>query len=166
MHGKPDIGNRPGDRLFLRVTGTSTRPRNQSKNDCSKSQGMDLQKHTIPEKGGSNMATVKAYRCNRTGLMFPADYVEQWGIKYGIGLGCKPVSEALVNDYKAKKTGEGESEMYPVATSCAEVTEVEVDEDVYNAKRAILNYEDPNLNARAIIMRLRQISHGKIIVKE
>lgn len=44
------------------------------------------------------MATVKAYRCNRTGLMFPADYVDQWGIKYGIGLGSKPVSEALTNN--------------------------------------------------------------------
>jgi hypothetical protein len=102
--------------------------------------------------------------CTRTGLMFPSDYVENWGKKYGIGLGPVPVSEALVNDYHFRACGEGENKMIPVGVCRAPIAAVECDADEYEAKKATLAIDDPKMSARAQIMRERQIAHGKLVV--
>lgn len=47
------------------------------------------------------MATVNVYKCNKCGSLYPADYFEEWGRKYGIGLGKVPVCEALNSDYQS-----------------------------------------------------------------
>lgn len=41
------------------------------------------------------MAKIKVYRCGHSGLYFPGDYAEKWGMFYGRGLGPTPVSECL-----------------------------------------------------------------------
>jgi len=105
---------------------------------------------------------VRAFRCSRTGLYFPADYVEGWGTKYGIGLGPTPVSEALVNNYQSVPiAGEGTDAMHPVGNCHAQVDLVEVTQAEYNENAAVLVRDDPRMVRRASIMRGRQIAHSR-----
>lgn len=108
---------------------------------------------------------MQAYQCLRTGVMFPEDYFEGWGTKYGIGLGPVPVSEALTNNYTGKPAraagGQGE-EMYPIGTCCAQVQLVTVSDTVFKDNAAVLAIDDPALNIRGQIMRDRQIANKRI----
>jgi hypothetical protein len=108
------------------------------------------------------MSIVGAYRCSRTGLYFPGDYVEQWGIKYGHMLGPVPVSEALVNDYltPVAKNARGEATMHGVANCRAQVDFVLIDEEEYRDNAAILEIDDPDCSRRGEIMRARQLVHS------
>jgi hypothetical protein len=45
------------------------------------------------------MAKITVCKCNKCGTIYPADYYEQWGRKYGIGQGATPVCEALNSRY-------------------------------------------------------------------
>lgn len=103
------------------------------------------------------------FRCSRTGMLFPADYIEQWGKKYGIGLGSTPISEALVNCYESpliRNEEHPELTMYPIATCRAQVDLCEMDETAAAARLAILAIDDPHMEARSIIMRNRQRDHS------
>jgi len=108
---------------------------------------------------------MQAYQCLRTGVMYPEDYFENWGTRYGIGLGPVPVSEALTNNYTGKPvrsaSGQGE-EMYPVGNCMAQVQLVTVTESVYKDNAAVLAIDDPALNVRGVIMRDRQIANKRI----
>lgn len=101
---------------------------------------------------------VFAFRCSRTGLYFPADYVEQWGRKYGDGLGPVPVSEALVNAYDQPipDTGRVGEAMHPLAVCRAQVDLVQITESEYESKRAIIDKHDPAMTERAALMREKQ----------
>lgn len=98
------------------------------------------------------------FRCSRTGVLFPPDYVEQWGRRYGIGLGSTPISEALVNCYES---GIGANprdpmlSMFPVAVCRAQVDLVDIS-DVTGETMAIIAIDDPDMVKRAEIMRGRQ----------
>ena len=102
---------------------------------------------------------VRAFRCSRTGLYFPADYVEEWGRKYGNGLGPIPVSEALVNAYDQPiaihPTKPGEA-MHPLCACKAQVDLVEITEEEYNSNKAIISTDDPDVYDRATLMRAKQ----------
>ena len=99
----------------------------------------------------------------RTGLLFPEDYVENWGIKYGIGLGDKPISEALTNQYWCKKAiGHDGKEMYPVGVCLAPIQMVEVTDAVFKEGAAVLAIDDNGMNTRGAILRARQASHNKV----
>lgn len=100
---------------------------------------------------------MKAFRCSRTGLLFPGDYVEGWGSKYGIGLGPEPISEALVNDYHRKVSEEGESPMHGVSVCRAQVDLVEVTEAEFEANKAILSIDDVKMGKRSGIMQGKQL---------
>ena len=108
------------------------------------------------------MATVKAFRCSRTGMCFPPDYIEEWGKKYGIGLGPVPVSEALVNDYfrpvvsDPKESGE-KSAMHPLSVCKAQIDFVDVEQAEYDANIPILAIDDQNLIRRGQLMRDKQL---------
>lgn len=107
------------------------------------------------------MAKVKAFRCSRTGLFYPSDYVEQWGRKYGRGLGTVPVSEAVVNMYRRKPVyGRDGLMSHPIANCRAQVDMVEIEEADYLANLAILHIDDPDYQKRGELM------HHKGMVKE
>jgi len=106
---------------------------------------------------------MKAFRCSRTGVLFPADYIEQWGIKYGIGLGCVPVSEALVNLYHIEpdfSKVSPDKAMYSVAACRAQVDFCEVTEEEWEKKKAVIAKEDQDYQIRSVIMRNRQLEHS------
>lgn len=103
------------------------------------------------------------FRCSRTGMLYPPDYIEQWGRKYGIGLGCTPVSEALVNVYTSPlvaNEAHPELTMYPVSNCFAQVDFVILDKEPPADRIPILAIDDPNMQARAEIMRSRQRVHS------
>jgi len=100
---------------------------------------------------------MKAFRCARTGVMYPADYVEQWGRSYGIGLGPTPVSEALVNDYdKPVVTSVDGQSMHPLSVCAAQIDCVDVPEMEYNEKKGILHIHDIGYQRRAKLMIEKQ----------
>ena len=45
------------------------------------------------------MAIIDVYKCNKCGAVYPSDYFEQYGRKYGKGIGRPPVCEALSSKY-------------------------------------------------------------------
>lgn len=98
-----------------------------------------------------------AFRCSRTGLYFPEDYVEEWGKKYGHGLGPDPVSECLVNDYHHPVNHKNSPPMHPVSVCKAQVDLVDVSEEEFNSHRAIIAKDDPQLVRLSKIMRDRQM---------
>lgn len=102
---------------------------------------------------------ITAYRCSRTGLYFPGDYVENWGKKYGNGLGPVPVSEAVVNSYDrdvAEADGKQHEAMHPLEVCRAQVDMVRITQEEYDSNRAILDAEDRSMNKRAEMMRRKQ----------
>lgn len=109
---------------------------------------------------------MKAFRCSRTGVMFPDDYVEQWGVKYGIGLGPVPVSEALVNDYHRNVVGDSDSGMHPLAVSRAQVDLIDVSEEEFIDNQAILDTEDPSYKKRSEIMRAKQLMKSTVMMNK
>jgi hypothetical protein len=102
-----------------------------------------------------------AFRCARTGMLYPSDYVEKWGQKYGIGLGPEPISEALTNQYLMPIANGKDSAhtMRPVGVCRAQVDLVTVTQEEFDSNKAVLAVEDTDMSQRATIMRKRQIAH-------
>lgn len=113
---------------------------------------------------------VLMFRCSGSGLFFPADYLEQWGRKYGIGLGKAPVSECLETDWYAnvaipKNLRSIDQIMYPVYQANHQVDAFILSpEGAAKAQKAILLSEDPFMDARAKIIRGKQLENvnGKL----
>lgn len=105
------------------------------------------------------MALVAAFRCSRTGLYYPSDYVEEWGRKYGHGLGPVPVSEALINNYDSPVCDGRSTDqtMHSLSTSKAQIDFVMVEEAEYKSKMAILAIDDDGMSKRAPLMRDKQL---------
>lgn len=109
-----------------------------------------------------------AFECQRTGCLFPEDYIESWGRNYGHGLGRHPVSEALINRYNGKpvadKYNEGQMS-FPLAVCCAPVVRVEVTKDAFEKGKAILHKDDPRYLERAPLMREKSLKsiHGGLL---
>lgn len=107
----------------------------------------------------------KYFRCSRTGMLYPDDYVEQWGRKYGICLGPVPVSEALVNEYHSpliRNESDPAQTMYPVATCRAQIDLVEI-VDPNSSLIAVLAIDDPHMDVRSELMRIRQREHSPMM---
>jgi len=100
---------------------------------------------------------MKAFRCSRTGLLYPEDYVEEWGRKYGIGLGSVPVSEALVNDYHRPPVGSSDTGMHALSVARAQVDLCEVTPAEFEENKAIVDAEDIGYRQRAPLMRAKQL---------
>lgn len=101
------------------------------------------------------------FRCARTGLYYPTDFVENWGKTYGIGLGIRPVSESLINDYQQPicKSRDNSRTMHPVGYSYSQVDLVEVADEEIELSSAVVELSDPMMMRRSTIMRERQILH-------
>lgn len=102
---------------------------------------------------------VDCFRCARTGVLFPSDYIEMWGLLYGIGLGSKPVSEALINNYhSAIAIGMTEdTTMHTMSVCKAQVDFVTVSNEQYAKDKAILDRSDQNYKIRSAMMRTKQL---------
>lgn len=109
---------------------------------------------------------MKAFRCSRTGLLYPADYIEGWGTKYGIGLGPVPISEALVNDYHRPVVGEGSSAMHGLSVARAQMDCVEVTEEEFAANAAILDADDTKMIKRGSLMRDKQLVKSREMISK
>jgi hypothetical protein len=105
------------------------------------------------------MAKVRAFRCSRTGLYYPSDYVEEWGRKYGIGLGCVPISEAITTRYDMPvcEAKDSNKTMHPLGVCRSQVDLVEIEEEEYLNNQAVLAIEDEDMSSRASIMRDKQL---------
>lgn len=98
-----------------------------------------------------------AFRCRHSGLYFPPDYAKEWGRKYGIGMGPNVRSECLDTHFECPeaKAYDGE-DMHPVGVCYAELDLVNITEEEYNAKRAVLASEDPDMTIRVRILKAKQ----------
>jgi len=105
------------------------------------------------------MAKVKAFRCARTGLYYPPDYVENWGLKYGRGLGPQAVSEACVNEYNRPiaKSSDPTRTMHAIGHCRAQVDFVEIEEAEYYGNLPILMRDDPRMDRLGQLMRDKQL---------
>lgn len=113
---------------------------------------------------------MKAFKCHHSDLLFPGDYVKQWGIKYGIGMGPEPRSEVLDTYYhlpqgEAFQAGSGIM-MHPVGIKFAGLTEVDVSEDEFAKNCAILHSDDMQMTARTKILIERQKAKKVQIAKD
>lgn len=107
--------------------------------------------------------TVLAFQCGHSRLYLPDDYIKEWGRLYGIGLGPTPVSEVFDTDYDTPpaELSEGikrvEQLMHPIGHCRVQVDAVLVPRAVYEAEKAILEYEDPDKEERAAVVWQRQL---------
>jgi len=101
----------------------------------------------------------RVFRCARTGMLYPADYAEEWGKRYGIGLGSEPISEALTNRYDipVAESRDPKTTMHPVGNCRSQVDFVDVSEEEWQEKQAVLAIDDERMHIRAGIMRGRQL---------
>lgn len=103
---------------------------------------------------------VQCFRCARTGLYYPLDYIERWGEKYGRGLGVNPVSEAFVNSYSqriSKSRIKVDKPMHPIEYCRAQLDYVEVADDEYARHQPIIIMDDPTMREIYDIMWDKQI---------
>jgi hypothetical protein len=128
-----------------------------------------MDKVGTPEKDFTKDGKVKAYRCSHSGMYLPSDYTKEWGRKYGIGHGDRPVSECLNTEYLFPVCVPGEGSgipdydraMHPVGVTHAEIHYAEVDEAEYDANRLILIKDDPTMAKRVAAMMPKQLAHPK-----
>lgn len=106
------------------------------------------------------------FRCGHSGLFLPADYLKEWGRKYGIGLGVDPVSEVLDSDYDTAppaidpRIRSLDQIMHPLVTSRAQVDFVMVAPDE-EAQLAVIAEDDPYYERRAAIVRPKQLKNPR-----
>jgi hypothetical protein len=114
---------------------------------------------------GRNM--VMAFVCGESGLLYPADYVKNWGKLYGIGLGPSPVSESLQSEYDVAPpalTSEIqtlEQIMHPLRSSCAQMDTALVDAASFASQSAVLVLGDEKMRKRAPILYAKQINNPR-----
>jgi hypothetical protein len=105
---------------------------------------------------------VRAVRCNSCGLVYPEDYFQEWGRKYGIGLGPAPVCEGLQSDYGTKPKPPNQDfdtvdqVMHPVHVCKGTLSVVDIPSTEAKDNRAILAIGDRSMSKRIAIIREKQ----------
>ena len=112
---------------------------------------------------------VQLFRCAGSGLFFPGDYLNEWGRKYGHGLGRTPVSECLETDWYREVAQPDnllneEQIMYPIMQGNHPIDAYIVDLEsfkgiVEGGQMAVLMKDDPFLVSRAKILRNKQLEN-------
>jgi len=114
---------------------------------------------------------VMVFQCNGTGLYFPSDYIEEWGRKYGHGLGKTVVSECLETAWGQdlavpKNLRRPEQIMYPLKQGNHGITAVMVTpEEAKGLDYAILMIDDPFGDDRTKIIRDKQMKNKNGLLK-
>lgn len=129
---------------------------------------------------GLGLEMEPVFRCGASGLYYPSDYVKNWGILYGIGLGPDVCSESLQTEYGSNPpeitpdTRSIEEIMHPVVSSKAQmdwdlvtVSDSANPEHRY-ANFAILEQKDRHCHQRAKILRAKQLKNprGKLALAQ
>lgn len=102
---------------------------------------------------------MKAYMCAHSGMLYSEEYFKEWGRNgHGVGLGPVPVSECLDSDYNAPMAvpASADQAMHPVGYTRAPLIPVEVTEEEFKSRAAILRRDDPLMLKRSAIIRERQ----------
>ncbi len=132
---------------------------------------MEANLRTVTDQVGRLMDLVQqkgmvpAFRCGHSQLLFPGDYLKQWGRIYGIGLGEDPRSEVLDSDYESAppditpEIRRIEQIMHPLRHTRAQVDFVMVSPDDFVSRRAVLMCEDEDMGQRARIVRNKQLAN-------
>lgn len=113
--------------------------------------------------------TVRVVRCNSCGLVFDEDYYQEWGRKYGIGLGPVPVCEGLQSDYgmKPKPPNQDfdtvEQVMHPVHVCKGTLSVVDITPEERDANKAILAIGDRSMSKRIAIIREKQEKKSPVV---
>jgi len=103
------------------------------------------------------------FRCSHSGLLYPADYIKEWGRKYGIGLGPDPVSECLDTQYYVappdpRYCGTLEDYMHPFGVTKAQVDFVLIPTAAPH-DMLVLDRQDPRYVQRKGILRAKQLKN-------
>lgn len=105
--------------------------------------------------------------CGDSGLLYPSDYLRNWGKPYGIGLGPHPVSESLQSEYEVdppmitSATKSLDQIMHPLRSSCAQMDCLLVDVDNPQYAFAVIAAMDPDYELRAPILRAKQLANPR-----
>jgi phytoene dehydrogenase-like protein len=111
------------------------------------------------------MANKKFVQCQTCGTVFPADYFEQWGRRYGHGLGRLPVCEALSSNYNVMpiyptQPPQPEKSMHPVGICGGTVIMAQLPEDT---PTAIISTDDPYMIKRGELMQKIQRKKSPVL---
>jgi len=101
----------------------------------------------------------KVIRCNKCGLCYPEDYIQEFGRKYGRGLGKTAVCEGLSSNYHRPIMPRGqlatsvEQLMHPLSICRGTVGMATVTAEELKENTPILAVGDKGMKLRAPIMR-------------
>jgi len=115
--------------------------------------------------------TVMAFRCGESGLLYPGNYVKDWGKQYGIGLGPHPVSESLQSEYEVAPPAitpeiqSIEQIMHPLRSSGAQMDMVLVDASEFSESAAVLAKDDARMRLRVPILISKQLNNSRGRIK-
>lgn len=113
-------------------------------------------------KKGVNL--VPAFRCGHSGMYYPSDYLEEWGIGYGVGLGPTVVSECLDSIYttepaELKYCRSIDDIQHPVQVCHAQLDFVMVPKSEYDANLLIAHQDDLEMQLRRPIIIANQLDN-------
>lgn len=115
---------------------------------------------------------MKAFQCAHSGLLYPADYIKQWGMKYGQGMGPDPVSMVYDSCYSVNPSIPGDTRnrrgnssiMHPVRACRAQIDLVEVTPADFKERAALLPGDS---NIRGILEKKQQANkYANVLVKK
>ena len=103
------------------------------------------------------MAMIDVYKCNKCGAVYPDDYYEEYGRKYGKGLGRPPVCEALSSKYDRplkSNINAPEKTMFPICNCRGTMSLSTIDDKDYTP--LVLADEDKGYHIRGPSMQMIQ----------
>jgi len=101
--------------------------------------------------------------CLHSGLFYPADYIKQWGKKYGIGHGGEPRSECLDTEYNTRPALDNIRSiadiMHPCKISGAPLDVIYASQPAAPGQMLVTQWQDRNGTIRGKLMRAKQLSN-------
>jgi len=111
--------------------------------------------------------TVMVFRCGESGLLYPGDYIKEWGRLYGIGLGPHPVSESLQSEYEVDppRITPGIEDikqiMHPLRVSGVQMDLDLVSKEEAEANAPVIALLDKAMRVRAGILYAKQLANPR-----
>lgn len=101
------------------------------------------------------------FRCSHSGLYFPADYIREWGRKYGKGLDKWPVSECWDSMYNifptiSKHMNSLADTMHPIRSSCAPINDFFASREIPKELMLFTDIDDADKRKRVKVIIANQ----------